>query len=172
MQYFYHFTSNKNWNQIKISKKLIPKKTIEWVYSPNKFKSITKKICSSKTYTVGLPEPEHKGWIEYGDLDEIFRLIRCEVLLKIKIPKNSKGFVREHVFCSPKGMKEKYKEDVYFLGYAGKISVNDHRIMKSLQKYWNSAVPITKYNNDFKVPEIWIPEEISISDIEKIPFDK
>ncbi len=75
------------------------------------------------------------------------------------MPNDSKGFVREHALCSPKGMKDKYGEDIYFLGYSKKISVNDSRIKDSLIAYWNSAVPLREYKN-FIVPEMWIPEEV------------
>ena len=172
MEYIYHYTSKENWKKIRKIGKLIPRTTIQWVYSPQDFTSRAKSICPFKKYTVGFPSIRHSGWVEYGLWDEIFRLIKCEVLLKIKIPENSKGFIREHIFCSPKGMKDKYDEDVYNLGYSGKISVNDSRIKKSLIAYWNSAVPISKYENNFIAPEIWIPEEIPLASIEEIPFQK
>ena len=153
--------------------KLIPGTTIESArkgFNPNDFTEKTKLVCRAKRYTVGFPEPYHKGWVGYGLWDELFRLIKCEVLLRIKIPKNSKGFVREPVFCSPKAMKEKYGKDVYFLGYSKKIDVHDPRIKESLIEYWNSVVPLSEYQENFKVPEIWIPEEIPFSNIEEIPF--
>ncbi|MBL7147359.1 MAG: hypothetical protein ISS82_00860 [Nanoarchaeota archaeon] len=170
MQYMYHFTSKENWKKIQTSGKLIPKTTIEWVYESKDFTERTKSICPQRKYTVGFPEPCHKGWVEYGVWDEIFRLIKAEVILKIKLPENSKGFVREHVSITPKRMKEKYGEDVYFQAYSGKIPVRDPKIKESLVKYYNSAVPLAKYKGNFIVPEIWIPEEIPLENIEQIPF--
>ena len=172
MKHIYHFTSKENWKKIKKIGKLIPRTTVEWVYSSQVFTSRVKSICAFKKYTVGFPSVRHEGWVEYGLYDEMFRLIKCEVLLKVKIPENSKGFFREHVFCSPKGMKNRYGEDIYNFGYSGKISVYDSRIKESLIAYWNSAFPISKYKNNFIVPEIWIPEEIHLANIEELPFKK
>lgn len=170
MRYIYHFTSKESWEKIKQSKKLLPQTVIEWVYNKKHFTEKTLSICKAEKYTVGFPKPFHKGWREYGLWDELFRLIKCEVLLKIKIPENSEGFVREHSLCSPKGIKEKYKEDLYFLAYSGKISFEDPRIKESLIAYWNSAIRLSEYKGNFKVPEIWTPEQIPLKDIEEIPF--
>ena len=171
MKYFYHYTSKENWNKVQKSKVLLPRTKI---YNTHKkyFSNKTKSIVKFKKYTVGFPEIRHKGWVEYGLWDEIFRLIKCEILLKIKIPNNSKGFVREHLFCSPKGMQQKYGEDVYHLGYSKKISVKDPRIVESLVEYWNAVIPLHEYKNNFIVPEIWIPEKIPLKNIEEIPFRK
>ena len=130
MQHFYHYTSKENWDKIQKFKTLL---TLTKVYNIQKkyFSERTKSIVKVKEYTVGFPEIRHKGWVEYGLWDEIFRLIKCEVLLKIKIPDNLKGFVREHLFCSPKGMQQKYGEGVYHLGYSRKISTMDSRIIES-----------------------------------------
>jgi len=170
MKYMYHFTSKDNWDNIKKSRKLLPQSIIESDYNKKDFSKKTKSICIERKYTVGFPKPFHKGWIEYGLWDEIFRLIKCEILLKIKIPKNSNGFVREHKLCSPKGMKEKYGKDIYFLIYSGKINVEDKRIKESLINYWNSAISLDEYKDNFIVPEIWVPEEIHLKDIKKMPF--
>ena len=172
MNYFYHFTSKKNWGKIKNSGKITPRTIIQWVYNPEDFTKKTRLLCVHKHYTVGFPEPFHKGWVEYGLWNEIFRLIKAEVLLKIRIPKNSKGFVREHSLCSPKGIKERYGTDIYFLAYNKKISVHDQRIKESLISYWNSAEALNKYKNNFKVPEIWIPEDIPLKDIREINFQR
>ena len=67
----------------------MPRTTIQWVYNPQDFTSKAKSICPFKKYTVGFPSIRHSGWVEYGLWDEIFRLIKCEVLLKIKIPENA-----------------------------------------------------------------------------------
>ena len=168
MRYMYHFTSKENWKKIQTFGKLIPKTIIEWTHQPKDFTKHTKSICSKKIYTVGFPRVRHAGWVKSGLWKEIFRLIKAEVLLKIKLPINSKGFVREHFFASPKGMKEKYGENIYFLAYSKKISVHDSRIGDSLFKYYNSAIPLTKYKSKFIVPEIWIPEEIPLKDIKKV----
>ncbi len=80
MDNMYHFTSEENWNEIKQLGKILPLTTIQWVYNPNDFTNKTRSICSARRYIVGLPEPHHKGWIEYGLWDEIFRLIACKVL--------------------------------------------------------------------------------------------
>ena len=172
MIYLYHFTSKKNWEKIKKSGKIIPRTKIQWAYNPEDFTEKTRLLCTAKHYTVGFPEPFHKGWVGYGLWGEIFRLIKTEILLKIKIPKNSNGFVREHALCSPKGMKDKYGIDLYFLAYNKKISVHDQRIKESLAAYWNSAVSIKNYKNNFIVPEIWIPEVIKSKDFEEINFQK
>jgi len=171
----YHFTSKKKWNNITRIGKLTPGTIIESFrkgYNPQCFTEKTKLVCRAKRYTVGFPEPYHKGWVKYGLWDELFRLIECEVLLKLKIPENTKGFVREHAFCSPKAMKEKYGEDIYFLAYRRKIDVRDPRIQESLINYLNSVVPLREYEENYIVPEIWIPEEISLSNIEEIPFQR
>ena len=170
MKYIYHFTSKDAWDKIKQSKKLLPQTIIEWVYDKKSFTKKTLSICKAEKYTVGFPKPFHKGWLKYGLWDEIFRLIKCDVLLKIRIPENSKGFVREHSLCSPKGMKEKYGEDLYFLTYSGKISFEDTRIKETLIAYRNSAVRLSEYKENFEVPEIWIPEQIPLKYIEEVPF--
>ena len=170
MKYFYHYTSKENWNKIQKSKVLLPRTKI---YNAHKkyFSNKTKSIVKFKEYIVGFPEIRHKGWMEYGLWNEIFRLIKCEILLKIKIPDNSKGFVREHMFCSPKSMQQKYGEDVYHLVYSKKISAKDPRIIESLREYWNEVIPLSKYENHFIVPEIWIPEKILLENIKEISFE-
>ena len=171
MRYFYHYTSKENWHDIQKSKVLLPRTHIYKEHVTH-FSAKTKAIVKFSRYTVGFPKIRHKGWVECGLWDEIFRLIKCEVLLKIKIPNNSKGFVREHLYCSQNGMQQKYGEDIYNFGYSGKISVKDPRIIGPLHKYWNAVVPLSKYEDNFIVPEIWIPEEIKLEDIEEIPFQK
>ena len=172
MKYIYHFTSRKNWAEIKRLGKLVPHTDIEWVHQPDRFPERAKSICSEKRYIVGFPKPLHKGWVECGLWDEIFRLIKAEVLLKVKIPNNSKGFVREHELCSPKGMREKFGADVYFKAFSGEISVYDSKIQDSLVEYMNSSTPLSKYKGNFIVPEIWVPEEVPLSDIEEISFQR
>ncbi|MBI2656573.1 hypothetical protein HYX03_02450 [Candidatus Woesearchaeota archaeon] len=80
--------------------------------------------------------------------------------------------MREHLYCSPKGMQQKYGEDIYQFGYSGKISVKDPRIIESLHKYWNAVVPLSEYKDNFIVPEVWIPEGIKLEGIDKIQFQK
>ena len=171
MQYFYHYTSKENWHDIQKSKVLLPRTHI-YKEHVNHFSAKTKSIVKFSRYTVGFPKIRHKGWVECGLWDEIFRLIKCEVLLKIRIPNNSKGFVREHLYCSPKGMQQKYGEDIYQFGYSEKISVKDPRIIESLHKYWNAVVPLSEYKDNFIVPEVWIPEGIKLEGIDKIQFQK
>ena len=94
------------------------------------------------------------------------------MLLRLNLPEDSKGFVREHAICSPKEFREKYQSDLSFEVYAGKVPVSDPRVEETLISYWNAVVPLSEYRGDFKVPEIWIPEEIGLADVRKVAFQR
>jgi hypothetical protein len=183
----YHLTPTKLWEQIKESGSLEPRSLPTIVNHPSfcrGFLQAEKKLelGFNSNHVVGaLDSPDFNDWNEFGLYDSLLRKVsgagkKCEdadykelALLSFKVP--SSAVVRDHYHVSPKTFIDIYGEDLWHMASETGLQTEERCIIMDLQlhNYYDSVTRITDYQNDFKVPEVWIPERISL---EKITLEK
>ena len=158
-KYMLHLTSERNWEEIQKSKKIC-------TYSrpnPLKIKADLNGMPDQKGYVVGIPEDSINAWNASGLMPSLLRHTEGEVCLKMPITRDA--YLREHAHTSPKKLIEKYGENVYQQYFEENIGREDPRIEKAFVNYIESTIPFLEYDGTYEVPEIWLPEPVSIDNI-------
>lgn len=161
-----HYTSNKNFDQIKRSKCLKP------LSNPQNagvtISDRVRNIVGYYLYVVGIQNPLGDNWIEYGLMDYLLYHTTAEVKLKIPILEPRFGFVRDHAHLSPKTTNEKYGMDLFKAAWENKISLKDWRILECIIKYYDSTVPLEQYEENYAIPEIWLNQKTGLDLLTRI----
>ncbi len=159
-----HYTSRKNLDKIKNSGFLFPKSC------PNmnhfKLSLRVQNIIRHESYLVGIPKPLEKGWVDSGLMSYLLNHTSGEVVLGIPLFENSKGFVRDHYYLSPKNFIEQYGENLAEKIYEGKIDPEDPRIINSVNLYIESTISLSDYCENYIAPEIWTPQKTPLDNLE------
>ena len=159
-----HYTSHKNLDKIQNSGFLFPKSHP----GINHFKLSLRvqNIIRNESYLVGIPKPLEKGWIKSGLMSYLLNHTSGEVVLGVPLFENSKSFVRDHYYLSPKNFIEQYGEDLTEKIYDGKIDFEDSRIINSVNLYLDSTISLMNYCDNYLAPEIWTPQKTPVDNLE------
>ena len=149
-----HYTSNKNWDKIKLEGYLIPFSTPQNLHK--NLSSRVRSIVGDNSYIVGIQTPLGGGWFKYGLIGYLLNHTTSEVILKVPILKPDNCFVRDHAHYSPKGTKDIYGVDLFKASLEDKIDYDDKRLLESITRYYESTVRLKEYDGSYNVPEIWL----------------
>ena len=168
MEYIIHWTSHSKWQEIQKHGMLLPKTE---PFPPDNYVDISdrvRKIATSESYLVGIPEQSIDGYINCGLGERLMELTSPDVRLRVPILKSDGVFVRELVHLSPQHLRKLYGDD--FIEELKRnfvfSSVRDSRLRNAFSQYIESAIELKKYKGQFEVPEIWLPQETLINLIE------
>lgn len=175
MNKIYHYTSKQKWEKALEAGVLRP------LSPPFQFENLTvndiplsdkvRNIIIHTHYVVGLPEPYHKGWIDYGLMEELRSHTSGEILLEIPILNCEDAFVREHKHFSPRGLVEFYGSDSAYRAHKAGIPLSQkdlYIIIHAYERYLDSTTRLDDYRKDFVVPEIWLPQKTPTRLIRKV----
>lgn len=159
-----HYTSYDNWMEIKRAGALSP------LTDPNEHweevsERVRNTIQANLSYLVGIPEPMHTGWVEYGLMDYLLKYTTNEVILCVPILKPEKCFVRDHTPFSPKRLVDQYGEDLATAFHKGNLSFYEPRIAKAFHEYLESTISLQDYDGSYCVPEIWLGQRTPLDKI-------
>jgi hypothetical protein len=166
-RYAYHFTSPYAWKAIQAVKYLLPQTEPFEVRSLFPYVSAkARQVCSKEKYIVCIPIDSLKQWAASGLLEEL-RQTKCRtIMLKIPVTVQTRGFIREHAFCSPQAIDKISKSTLSRIRGKRRLTKRDVDIMNEcLIGYYNSSMKFEGYDGEYTVPEIWISEKVSINQI-------
>lgn len=166
----YHYTSRDTWDKIEGDWFLDTRThSIQTRFPDITYDSLTeeqKKIIGDKKYIVAIGDPFDKSRNSSWLLDLLWVKTTPEVCIWFYIKDTEWCFVREHALCCPKLFIDLYGKDLRtWLNY-NTISAEEIELYKKhVIEYLNSAVPLSEYTWQFKVPEYRIPYTIPVSNL-------
>jgi hypothetical protein len=175
MDYIFHLTTREVVRSIRKDKKLLP---LSDPYSPEFFASKTaRKIASNRVksivaldkYLVGIPESRYFDWEHSSLFRQLRRHIsygcKCEELITLRVPILSleDAFIREAYYLSEEYMHQKGDRNIWTMITNGYMSPSQFVCRKYHRIYISSTIPLKNYSGEFKIPEIWLPQETPLS---------
>jgi hypothetical protein len=172
----YHYTSATNWRQIQqegVLKPLRPAMTLGFV-----FNDVTRPISKEKPELRSFWEGEHivggvdasdfGPWREFGDHDRLLEFVSKGtgrvVLLSFPAYIVRGAVLLDHYHDSVRKRKGVFGRDP--LEDPDSIDRETRQKISELSaQYFRSAVRGLEYDGSFRVPEIWIPHSINLSDL-------
>lgn len=162
----YHYTSLSNWRKIQQAGVLEPNTFLYgWSFLHPEIEEIVdnnQEIYTKQYITGGVDSANFQQWRDYGLHDRLLDHVSKNedqiILLSFPASAVRGALIRDHAHTSPIKLKEAYGDKQTFKErYSMEIS--------QMVLYHTSTVRGIKYDGSFKVPEIWIPHSVSISDI-------
>jgi hypothetical protein len=173
-EYVYHLTTREAWEKIKQSWTLKNSSGVWWFSrfeADEELESKAPKFWQSWSI-VWMTSNNFTGWKEYGFMKRLLTHIlihgnrRKNVeLVLLKIPRNAikRAYVMDHKYSSPALYIEKYGKNLF-------SSDASFEEVEAMQKHERdkkmSVTDARRYQDDFAVPEVWIPHEIPVDLIE------
>ena len=164
MKRIIHYTSREKWGRALDSGLLLPK---SHPYAGRK-ELIPEKphdCVTQEKYLVGIPEIDHNGWEEYGLMPHLINLTTGEVILDVPVINSEDAFVRDHALLSPKRSLDMYGFDFFETLKEDPNFVHDTRFAQSFIEYLDSSKKLTDYQDEYKAPEIWLPQETPVKSV-------
>jgi len=159
-----HYTSRKNWVQIKKEGVILPKalpiilghevsERVKGIIGRNATEMAREGLC-----LVGIPPGTKGKWEKYGLLKYIIAK-KGTVKLSIPILHKDHAFVRDHALISPLRFKQLVGKDLWKESFEGRLKYgmpDNDVFLKCANEYLESTVLLSEYDGSYKVPELWV----------------
>ena len=164
MDVIYHYTSAINWEAIQNSGFLFPKSKPFFYCGKGPFSERLKAIYTNKLFIVGMHEIAAKCWENYDLMDKLMWHTSDEVILAVPTDNQEAAFVRDYAHLTSKGRKA-FCADI---AQDDSLRTKIDKLVASRRRYFESTVPLSKYQGNFYIPEIWLPNRVNLCDLKRI----
>lgn len=180
MPFMYHFLSMENWQSVKVEKVLRPESNPRREELPAR----QQKIVLHEKHLVGIPQGKLLKWKQYGNWDYLCDFVAFHlgfntgwakkiVQLKVPILETEGALVREHKYISPRYMNRLVpglSSELDEMYRSSGMSMVPEKMWKQyvgfLNNYLASTMPLNQYHDEFEVPELWLPQDTPIDNLE------
>lgn len=172
----FHFTSLDNWLKV-LNEGYINPQSVPYLYStPEEHPQDVRAIRTSNHYVVGIPSVSFDKWVEYRYLQNLVDHTRGSdgtrgMLLAFTISDTSGVFLQEAIYNSPKYLQTNLSDHDYTAAVFVPSLRQSPQLWDGYLKTIASTTLFSEYDGRFKVPEIWTPHKIPISDLKIVPLD-
>lgn len=184
----YHLTNGTKWAKTKKEGILKPMSDpwFDGCKIPKNREAYLKRVIAFDAYLVGIHPKSLRSWKRWGQLSDLEKFVRdggvdspeCKVpiiYLRIPVLDLSKGFVREFKFRTPRFLDQS-SPNLYARYYDVMSSYGMNDMTKKEWEIYErletrslcSAVPLSKYTDQFEVPEVWLHQETPVNLVEVV----